>query len=204
MKNRILNKAIELFTIYGFRAISMGRIARELGCSTKTLYQHYPNKTLIIKNMVEQGILIDQQFINEIDKQDILSIEKLLKFKGFIYSRHLQNLYPGMTDDLKKYEPDIYTLIEIFFQETLSIWFIKTLEKGKNEGFFRENINSDILSKYLIELSMKSLSSQIFPAYELRASKAYAELTENFLYGISSIKGVKYLDENFSKYINIK
>ncbi|NMM48344.1 TetR/AcrR family transcriptional regulator [Marinigracilibium pacificum] len=204
MKKRILDKAIELFTTYGFRAISMGKIARELGCSTKTLYQHYPNKTLIIKNMVEQGIELDKLFIENTDKEDILSIEKILKFKGFIHQRHLQNLYPGMTDDLKKYEPDIYALIETFFQNTLSVWLVKIIESGKSEGHFRENINSNILSKYLIELSMKSLSAKIYSHYELLAGKAYAELTENFIYGIASIKGVKFLNENFSKYFNTK
>ncbi|MCX2743812.1 TetR/AcrR family transcriptional regulator [Mangrovivirga sp. M17] len=204
MKNRILFKAIELFTIYGFRAIPMERIARELGCSTKTLYQHYPNKTILIKKMVEQGIERDKQFIEKLEEKNSSSISKLLEFKGYIYTRHVQNLYPGMTDDLIKYEPDIYLLIDTFFQEVLEKWFIKMLENGKIEGDFRDNINPDILAKYLIELSMKSLSTQIFPPSKIISGLAYTELIKNFMYGISSLNGVRFLNENFNKYLNIK
>ena len=44
MKERILNKSLELFSQKGFDAVSVSMISDGLGISKAALYKHYENK----------------------------------------------------------------------------------------------------------------------------------------------------------------
>ena len=200
MQEKILYKAIELFTIFGFKSVSMDRISKEVGCSTKTLYKFYPNKTIIIKKMVEIGIQRDVKFFEDLNNKVVSSIDKFLELHGTFFKRHSNNLYPGMIDDLKKYHPEIYAMIDDFFDSKSEKWFIKNFKSGVKEGYFKKNIKFEILARYLIELSIHSLSNTSYPSNRFKPGDAYATMIENFLYGISTAKGQMYLDKNFKKY----
>jgi AcrR family transcriptional regulator len=202
MQDKILFRAIELFTIYGFKSISMDRISKEVGCSTKTLYKFYPNKTIIIKKMVEFGIQRDVNFYRELDKKNLSSISKFLELHSTFFRRHSGNLYPGMIDDLRKYHPEIFSIIEDFLDNKSEKWIIKNLKTGIKEGYFKKNISYTILAHYLIELSLASLSQTNFPSNRFKPGEVYATMIENFIYGISTSKGQLYLDKNFKKYFS--
>jgi len=49
---KILSSAVELFTQYGFKAITMDDISRRAGISKKTLYQHFANKDEVVNESV--------------------------------------------------------------------------------------------------------------------------------------------------------
>src|SRR5205823_1985521 len=51
-KDRILQKAHELFMRYGIRSVSMDDMAAQLGMSKKTLYQYYSDKEELIDAVV--------------------------------------------------------------------------------------------------------------------------------------------------------
>ena len=63
MKEKIINKASELFLTLGFKSVTMDDIANELGISKKTIYVHFPNKTDLVEsttmhmfNLISHGI----------------------------------------------------------------------------------------------------------------------------------------------------
>lgn len=202
MQEKILSKSIELFIIYGFRAISMDRIAKEVGCSTKTLYKHYPNKTLIIKRMVEVGIQKDVSFYEELDKKNFSPIAKFLELHSTFFKRHSGNLYPGTIDDLKKYHPEIFSIVDDFLDNKAEKWLIQNLKTGIKEGYYKKDIRYTILARYLIELSLSSVSQKNFPSNRFKQGEVYATMVENFIYGISTTKGIEYLDKNFKRYFS--
>ena len=49
MKEKILQKAIELFINYGFKSVTMDDIASEMHISKKTIYSHFSNKTQLVE-----------------------------------------------------------------------------------------------------------------------------------------------------------
>ena len=51
MREKILNKSAELFLTYGFKSVTMDDIANEMGISKKTIYQHFDNKTNLLKQL---------------------------------------------------------------------------------------------------------------------------------------------------------
>lgn len=52
-KQKILNKALELFSSYGYDSVSVGEIAKAVGIKAPSLYNHYPSKQAIFDAIVE-------------------------------------------------------------------------------------------------------------------------------------------------------
>ncbi|MDR4051793.1 MAG: helix-turn-helix domain-containing protein [Oscillospiraceae bacterium] len=52
-KQRILDKALELFSARGYDAVSVGEIAEAVGIRAPSLYNHFPGKQAIFDAIVE-------------------------------------------------------------------------------------------------------------------------------------------------------
>ena len=52
-KQRILDKALELFSTQGYDAVSVGEIAKAVGIKAPSLYNHFPSKQAIFDAIVE-------------------------------------------------------------------------------------------------------------------------------------------------------
>ncbi len=67
-KEKILEKALELFSARGYDSVSMGEIAKEVGIKAPSLYNHYPGKQAIFDAIVEATA---QQYEKDTGKIDI-------------------------------------------------------------------------------------------------------------------------------------
>ena len=56
MKEKILNKSLELFSQKGFDAVSVSMISEGLGISKGALYKHYESKRAICNKNYPKGI----------------------------------------------------------------------------------------------------------------------------------------------------
>ena len=52
-KQKIIDKALELFAAHGYNAVSVGEIAKAVGIKAPSLYNHYPSKQAIFDAIVE-------------------------------------------------------------------------------------------------------------------------------------------------------
>lgn len=53
-RQRILDKALELFAAQGYDSVSVGEIAKAVGIKAPSLYNHFPSKQAIFDAIVEQ------------------------------------------------------------------------------------------------------------------------------------------------------
>ena len=67
-KQRILDKALELFSAQGYDAVSMGQIAGAVGIKAPSLYNHFPGKQAIFDALVAATAA---QYEADTDKIDI-------------------------------------------------------------------------------------------------------------------------------------
>lgn len=51
-KHKILDKALELFSVYGYDSVSVGEIAKAVGIKAPSLYNHFPSKQAIFDAIV--------------------------------------------------------------------------------------------------------------------------------------------------------
>ena len=66
MKETVLKKSLELFIQNGFKTVTMDDIAKELGISKKTIYQHFSAKDELVKATVDYVFLTASDKIKNI------------------------------------------------------------------------------------------------------------------------------------------
>jgi hypothetical protein len=113
---------------------------------------------------------------------------------------------PNIEYDLKKYYPDIYRKFSEIRNKNMYNTFRANLIKGVKEGFYRADLNIDILSWWHVKRT-EHLQSQIQRIPEEKGFSQLDLLTEMIkyhFYAIASEKGIKEfnkLQENEEKSI---
>ena len=78
-KNLIFESAIKIFSESGYRGATMDEIAANAGLAKGTLYYNFSSKEEIFNFIVEEGLLILQNQVIEVQEMNIGPIEKLIK-----------------------------------------------------------------------------------------------------------------------------
>lgn len=66
-KKKILKKALELFSAYGYDAVSVGEIAKAVGIKAPSLYNHYASKQAIFDAIMEETAVQYEKYTDAID-----------------------------------------------------------------------------------------------------------------------------------------
>ena len=104
-KQKILDKALELFSTQGYDSVSVGEIAKAVGIKAPSLYNHFPSKQAIFDAIIESTSAQYEADTDKIDihvqnaKQDIpvftkITVDMLFEKvrKIFEYSLHNDNI----------------------------------------------------------------------------------------------------------------
>jgi TetR/AcrR family transcriptional regulator, cholesterol catabolism regulator len=193
-KERILVKSNELFNRYGIRSVSMDDIAAQLGMSKKTLYQYYTDKDELV-NAVFDGILsVNKNNCTECTKKGENAIHEV--FLSFdIMEEMLKTMNPSVLFDMQKYHPSAYRKFDDFKNGFLYRIIKANLERGIKEELYREEIDTDILSRYRLHTVLLSFNPEVFPSNKANLVHIEQQLIECFLYGLATPKGYKQIQK---------
>jgi AcrR family transcriptional regulator len=194
VKERILEKACDLFMRYGIRAITMDEIASQLGISKKTIYHFFTDKDEIVEAVAEQEVHSSQlecerwQGISENAVHEIfLAIEQMEEI--------LKAMNPLIMYDLEKHYPKAYKKFRDHKYRFMYQMIKENLERGIKEELYRPEINIDIIAKHRIESAFMGFNQDIFPHNKYKISDVGNELGIFFLHGITTLKGKKMIEK---------
>jgi AcrR family transcriptional regulator len=194
-KKDIVKKICDLYKKYGIKSITMDDAARHLGISKKTLYQHFSDKTSLVKEAVNSEVENRHEYLHIFTASNRNAIEDLLMYYK-VQIKILLDYRPNFIYDLKKYYPDIYnSYVEIKRERILSS-VKQNLIKGKKEGLYRNNINVDIIGRLLLMRIEGMIHSGIFLPEEIFSTEIFTEIVNYHIYGIVSDKGREYYEKN--------
>jgi TetR/AcrR family transcriptional regulator, cholesterol catabolism regulator len=189
-KEKILKGAEELFTKYGVRSISMDDIARHLSVSKKTLYQHFADKedivTLACKAHLDRNV---GQF-EEIRISAKNAIEELANLSVCL-KRNMQDMNPSLLFDLQKYHPQAWSVWQQHKNKFIRSSVERNLKQGIEEGYFRPDINPQVISAVRLELVQLAFNEDIFPREQFRLAEVQMQIFDHFVYGLVTDKGRK-------------
>jgi len=201
-QERILQKAHELFMLYGIRSVSMDEIANHLGISKKTIYQYYPDKEALVSGVVDIELTC-----NESECKNIATIcenpihELFLSIDNFQEMISMMN--PSLMYDLEKYHPNVFKKISDHKYKFMFEIIKSNLERGIDEGLYRSEINVNILTNYRLASVFMIFNQEIFPHTKYQAAEVIDEITDNFLNGLATTKGQKLITK-YKQQRNIK
>jgi AcrR family transcriptional regulator len=200
-RQRVIEEAARLFVMKGVRLVTMDDIAKHIGISKRTIYEHFLDKKELIRLAVD---FLHQQKVEENEKifadaGNVLEalLEMLKQSKDMHYQKKMQ-----MMIEVKRYYPEIFGApgddkwtegvqrIELLFS------------KGIEEGVFRDNLNPKT-SAYMFSEQARILFIELSEKIDLVSRNVnitslqfIQDLFLNFLRGISTPKGILII-ENF-------
>lgn len=192
---KIITKASDLFMQYGFKSISMDEVARYLGISKKTLYQHVNNKADLIQKVMIAHISEEKLTMHNIHENAKDAIDEMIQISQYV-SELLQRVNPTVLYDLQKYYLKSWELMESLHLNYTYKLIKENIQSGMEEGLYRQNLSPEIIAKLYIGRMDLIIDKNLFPIGAYTFSQIHNNAMMYHLYGIMSIKGM----ELFEKY----
>lgn len=179
----------------------MDDIARKLGISKKTIYQFVRDKAELINRVIDLDIELNRSFTSGLDSSGANAIEDLITINEQIH-RQQRYISPTFYYDLRKYYPEIYDRWSREKRKNLYQIITDNIVKGKSEGFYREDLNGEVIAGLYI-----SRTERVESEDQMSDPWNYSEdvIREIFIYhlrGICNRKGLDYLEQKMRFYDN--
>ncbi|RYY16250.1 MAG: TetR/AcrR family transcriptional regulator [Chitinophagaceae bacterium] len=202
MKERIRQKADELFNKYGIRSVTMDEIATQLGMSKKTIYQYFSDKDELVDAVIAEVIEFSR-LTCERDKLEapnaVAEVFMAMEMVGKIF----RNMNPGIMFDLERYHPRTFKRFLEHKNKYLYQTIRQNLERGVAEELYRPEINIEIVARFRLESMMIVFNQEAFRDVSSSLLTLHTEILDQFLYACASLKGykliTKYKDERIKK-----
>ena len=157
-KQKLIDKGYELINMYGYHAVSIDLIIKEVNLTKGAFYYHFENKhhfiQVIIKERIEKEIHSD--FIEPISKRGnpVFILGDLLQGKLINDNSLGQNLGSPLTNLIValSYEQNDYNL-KSQLHEVLNQWkvaLINLLYRGIEDGYLDRHINTEPVAEFII------------------------------------------------------
>jgi AcrR family transcriptional regulator len=193
-RERIVNKAHELFMRYGIRSVSMDEVANHLGMSKKTIYQFYTDKDELVSDVIDIEIKKSEQLCSMHKQQSDNAIHEVFMAVDMVLEI-LSSMNPMLLFDMEKYHPKAHEKHNAFKNKFLFKIIHDNIEWGKKEGLYRPEVNAVIMTRFRLASMMLIFNPEQFPLGKLSLADVVTETTDNFLYGLVTPKGLKLIQK---------
>ena len=151
MKDKIINKAKEMFLRLGFKSITMDDIACEMCISKKTIYKYFSNKDILIEESIQAVHKEIRATLNKIAEENFNAIEENFEVKR-MFREMFKSAESSPIYQLKKHYPEIYDKVLSMQVSVCEDCFRQNITKGIREGLYRENLDIDNYVKFYYTL----------------------------------------------------
>lgn len=198
MKEKIIEKASDLFLKLGFKSVTMDDIAGEMCISKKTIYKYFCNKEILIEGTTA---LVHKQVHEVVDAIVAKNLNAI--HENFEIREMFRNMFKNNTDtspiyQLKKHYPEIYQNVIALENDQCGHWFKKNIEKGIREGLYRNDLNVAIYVKFyytlVFHINETTVSEKVAQEIELEALEYHTR-------AMATPEGIIELEKQLTKFI---
>jgi len=172
----------------------MDEVATQLGMSKKTIYQFYADKDALVEDVIEIEINDSRSECSAHKAKSDNAIHEIFMAVDMLLEV-LSKMNPNVLFDMEKYHPKAFRKYNEFKDKFLYAIIKQNLEWGKQEGLYREEINTDILSKFRLATMLLVFNQDLFPSGKNSSITVVTEITDNFIYGLATPKGQKLIQK---------
>ena len=191
-KTIFLSKASELFINNGAKTVTMDEIAKEFGISKKTLYQKYKNKEELLEEVLEHKL---EEVINRLQYLED-NVENAIE-RMFCRDEEIDKVSHANNNilirQLLKYYPAIFHKHMLNFSTKFAEVLVHNIEKGRQQGLYREDFNPEIYAKIFFQLVMSYDCSPFFDTEVIEREYFVHEALMLYMNAITNEKGKEVL-----------
>lgn len=203
-REKLVRGAEELFFRYGLRSVSMDDIARHLGISKKTIYQHFADKDELVATIAKGHMERQRDQFDRIRKEARNAVEHMVMISLCIKDT-MRQINPSLLFDMQKYHQKAWNEWLVFKQKFMRENVFLTLKLGVEEGVFREDLDMDVLATLRLEQVQMAFDENVFPRHRFDVPEVQAQLFDHYVNGLLTDKGrklyQKYKQQNPQPYI---
>lgn len=194
MREKILNKATDLFLSLGFKSVTMDDLAHEMGISKKTIYSHFDNKTKLVEACTLELFNTVSQGIDAICSLQKNPIEELYEIKKFAM-KHLKDEKASPQFQLQKYYPKIHKTLRMKQFELMQNCVVDNVKRGIDMGIYRSSLNINFIARIYFSGVTSIKDHTLFPEDEFPQAQLMDHYLEYHLRGIVTPQGRKILND---------
>lgn len=172
----------------------MDNIANHLGVSKKTLYQYFKDKDEMVLSVTKAHIEKDQQELGAIGKTAKNAVEELVKL-SICLRENFRDMNPSLLFDLQKYHHEAWNVWLGYKNNFIKEQIERSLNQGKEEGYFRTDVNTNVMAIMRIETIQLAFDPSLFPKDQYELTDVQLQIFEHFVYGIFTDKGRKLYEK---------
>jgi AcrR family transcriptional regulator len=190
-RTRILEVARTLLLAYGFNALTMDDLARELGMSKKTLYVHFPSKNALAEAILDGiGKSIRAQLEAVLSHPKLTFAQKLCGVIDVVGSL-LGKVSPAIFRDLQRNAPHLYQKIEEVRQKNIPFVFGSLIRTGIAEGMVRPEIDPAFAAEFWLQAIRGLVQPDILDRTQLTPRQTLEKGIHLFFNGLLTPAGRK-------------
>jgi AcrR family transcriptional regulator len=191
MKERIINRAKEMFLKLGFKSITMDDIACDMCISKKTIYKYFSNKELLIEQSTQLVHIEVRDTIDKIVAKNFNAIEENFQIRR-MFKEMFKYSETSPVYQLKRHYPEVYQKVVGYQIEICEGCFRDNILKGISEGLYRENIDVENYVKFYYTLIF-SISENT--ALEREANNLEHKALEYHIRAMATLAGIIELEK---------
>ncbi len=174
MKERITQEAIFLIQQKGV-SFTISDLAKNLGTSKRTMYQHFSSKDDIIDSIIENLILQIKNKEEEIFHDESLSLPEKITQVLICVPEEFSTMDIRLLADLKRLHYNQWVKIDDFLKQEWDL-VVKLMEEGIETGVIRE-INLQLF----VELYLGAINQIYQPNFSLNTKLTMSEILKSVM-----------------------
>jgi AcrR family transcriptional regulator len=199
-QQEIIIAAFKQFKLLGFKSVTMDDIVRKIGISKKTLYELFKDKDELVLECIKFMLNDNQAQTEKALKNSINAIDQAINIL-IIMEKMIRGMNPVCYLDLQRFYPSAAKYLNDHKDSFMFQCISDNLKQGIQEGFYREDIDIEIISRFRMESALIVLQHDLFPQETYDIVKVNTQIFAHYIYGIASSKGHKMI-ESYLKKIN--
>lgn len=183
---------MDLFSKRGIKSCTMGEICAFQRISKKTLYKFFSDKGDLVKSVMASELERTDKEVKAIMAKGMNAIDESFEISQHVMD-NISELPTQLFYELENYYPDAYKMYEEHQDTCIRVSMTKNIDKGIKEGFYRADLNVDIIVSIYLTTIYNLISAKLLNTKHYSFSTIYRELFIYHAHGISSQKGLDYL-----------
>jgi len=172
----------------------MDDVARHLSMSKKTLYHYFADKDEIVTMVAAFHMERDKEQFESFHLSAKNAIDELIKISSCL-RKDFQKMNPNLLFDMQKYHATAWSAWLMHKKGYIKQSIIRNLNQGIEEGFFRAEINTEVLAIVRLETVQATFEGNVFPSEKYDLGEVNMQLFEHFVQGILTDKGRKVYEK---------
>jgi len=190
LRDKIITTAMEAFAQKGIRHVKMDDVAKELGISKRTLYEIFDKK----EDLLYEGVkfyLGDRRTQMETKAQECKNVMEIILLAYKQKVEEVRQTNPCFYTDLVKY-PKVARYLAQQNQQMLTN-MTKFIERGIEEGYFRKEVNPELVARLFDALGKYVMEQQLYCLYTIE--DIFTNLVFVTIRGICTEKGIEVIKQ---------